>query len=79
MDELDIDQEYLKQKVKIEIEIEPYKLFLLVTLLGEHLNDGSAIKDSLSESGRAMAVECTQLLTDKCGEAQAILRKKRDN
>lgn len=79
MSDINKDSFYYAQKVKIEIEVEPYKLFLATTVLIEFLNNGDFIKNSITETGRSQLHEIAQLLTDKCGEAQSKLRQERGN
>lgn len=79
MEPINTDSLYYKQKVKFEIEIEPYKLFLATALLSEIINKGSTLQNSLSEVGRGQLKEVSQILLDKCGEAQEKLRKERGN
>ena len=79
MEDINTDSFYYQQKVKIEIEIEPFKLFLATTVLIEFLNGGDFIKKGITETGRTQLHEITQLLTDKCGEAQNRLRQERGN
>jgi hypothetical protein len=81
MEDLNIntDEFYYKQKVKIEIEIEPYKLFLVTSLLIGIVNKDDFIEKSLTTTGLDHLQETAQLLMDKCSEAQQLLRKQRGN
>ena len=79
MEDINTDSFYYSQKVKIEIEIEPFKLFLATTVLMEFLNDGDFIKKSITETGRSQLHEIAELLIDKCGDAQQKLRQERGN
>jgi len=76
---INTDEFYLKQKVKIEIEIEPFKLLLAVCALSDYMKDEKTFRGFISEKGMSDLFEFTQLLTDKCGEAQELLRKQRGN
>jgi hypothetical protein len=76
---INTDEFYYKQKVKIEIEIEPYKLFLVTSLLVGIINKDDFIEKSLTETGLIDLKNIAQLLMDKCGEAQELLRKQRGN
>ncbi len=79
MTDINTDSFYYNQKVKIEIEIEPYKLFLATALLAEILNKGETLRNSLSETGTNQLHEVAELLKNSCALAQANLHKKRGN
>lgn len=81
MEDLNIntDEHYRNQKVKIELEIEPYKLLLAVCALSDYVKDQDNFKKLITEKGREDLFNLAQLLTDKCGEAQELLRKHRGN
>lgn len=81
MEDLNIntDEHYRNQKVKIELEIEPYKLLLAVCALSDYVKDQDNFKKLITEKGREDLFNFAQLLTDKCGEAQELLRKQRGN
>ena len=76
---INTDEFYRNQKVKIELEIEPYKLFLVVCALSDYVKDKEDFKKLITDKGREDLFEIAQLLTDKCGEAQEFLRKQRGN